>query len=369
MKLFSSFVKELKLASRSFYFYIELLMAAIILSVFLFLVPENFNNQSAEYIYLDMPTEAREAYLEGIESQSKSLSIEETTITIDDKEEDVNLYETEEQELYFLNRREDVNYMADVEREVAAVIELNDEGNFDYEYYLQGYESDKYKDLLKILHIESTETIEERVDNQEVRPLSTDFKTITDKENLLPSVLIFNGALMGLFIIAAYIFLDRQEGVIKAFALTPSPFWQYLLSKIGVIMVTSIVSSLIVVLPIMQSKPNYLSLLGLLLTTSFFSSALGLLVASFYQNIMQAFGALYSIMMLMIVPSIAYFMPSWNPSWVKLIPSYYMLESFKSVLLGMNDWQYTLTVSGGFLATGLILFTLSNIRYKKTLLV
>lgn len=221
---------------------------------------------------------------------------------------------------------------------------------------------------MKILHIESSETIETAVDNQDVRPLSTNFESFSDRENMLPSVLVFNGALMGLFIIAAYIFLDRQEGVIKAFALTPTPVWQYLMSKTGVIMVTSIVSSLIVIAPIMKARPDYLLLLGLLVTSAFFSSSLGLLIASFYQNIMQAFGALYGFMMLMIIPNVAYFMPSWNPSWVKLIPSYYMLEGFKSTLLGSNDWQYVLTISGGFLFTGLILFALSNTRYKKTLL-
>ena len=36
---------------------------------------------------------------------------------------------------------------------------------------------------------------------------------------------------MGFFIIAAYIFLDKKEGVIKAYAVTPSPVWKYLLSK------------------------------------------------------------------------------------------------------------------------------------------
>lgn len=367
MKLFSSFIKELKLASRGFYFYIELFMALLILLVVLFLVPDHFTNQSSEYIYLDMPTEAATAYLEGIEDQLENLKIEETTLTIDDKEEEVSLYQTEEEKIYFLNNREDVNYMADVERKVAAVIQLNEDGTLNYEYYLQGYESDKYKNLLKILHLEATEKIEKTIDSQEVRPLSADVKRLTDKENLLPTILVFNGALMGLFIIAAYIFLDRQEGVIKALAISPLPVWQYLVSKLGVVLLTSLVSSIIVLLPIMQFKPNYLSLVGLLLAAGFFSSALGLFVASFYENIMQAFGTLYGVMLLMILPNIAYFMPSWNPSWIKLIPSYHMLEGFKSTLLGMNDWPYTLTITSGFLVFGLILFTLSTIRYKKHL--
>lgn len=368
MKLFSSFVKELKIASRGFYFYIEIFMALLILGVFLFLVPDNFSSKGSEYIYLDMPAEARDVYLQAILDESVDGKAEGVKIKIDKKEKDASLYTTDDSEIYILNSREDVIYMADKEREVAAVIKMDENYEFNYEYYLQGYESDRYKNLLKILHVESTDTVKVAMDNQDVRKLSANYESLSDKENMMPSVLVFNGALMGLFIMAAYIFLDRQEGVIKAYALTPSPVWQYLMSKVGVLMLTSIVSSFIVIIPIMKSKPDYLLLLALLVTTAFFASSLGLLIASFYKNIMQAFGALYSVMMLMIIPNIAYFMPRWNPSWVKMIPSYQMLEGFKSIVLGNGDWEYVLTISGGFLIAGMVLFTFSNYRYKNTLL-
>jgi len=368
MKLFSSFVKELKIASRGFYFYIEIFMAVLILAVFLFVVPDNFNNKTSEYIYLDMPVEASEIYLKAILDKTLDGKVEDVKIKMDKKEKDVSLYTVENKKIYILNSREDLIYMADKERKIGAVIKMDENYNFNYEYYLQGYESDKFKDLLKILHVESSENIEMAIDNQDVRPISTSHESLSDRENMIPSVLVFNGALMGLFIIAAYIFLDRQEGVIKAYALTPSPVWQYLMSKVALLMVTSLVSSFIVLIPIMKFRPDYLLLLTLLVTTAFFASSLGLLIASFYNNIMQAFGSLYFFMMLMIIPNIAYFMPSWNPSWVRLIPTYPMLEGFKSVILGNGDWQYILTISGGFLIAGMILFALSNYRYKKTLL-
>jgi hypothetical protein len=367
MKLFSSFVKELKIASRGFYFYIEIFMAVLILAIFLFAVPDNFNNKNAEYIFLEMPIQAEEIYLEAIAENDLDKQSEAVKIKIDNKEKDASLYVTEDKEIYILNSREDVIYMGDIERKVAAVIKMDENYEFNYDYYLQGYESDRLKNILKILHVESSDTIETAMDNQDVRPLLTNYETLSDKENMLPSVMVFNGSLMGLFIIAAYIFLDKQEGVIKAYALTPSPVWIYLMSKVGLILMTSVLSSFIVLIPIVGLKPDYLLLLILLLTTGFFSASLGLFIASFYKNIMQAFGVIFSVMMLMIVPNISYFMPSWNPDFVKLIPSYFMLEGFKSVLLGNNDWTYVLTISGGFLIIGLVLFFISNMRYKKTL--
>lgn len=117
--------------------------------------------------------------------------------------------------------------MADKERKIVAIIKMDENNNFNYEYYIQGYESDKYKNLSKILHVESTEKLETAMDSQDDRPLYTNYKSLTDRANIPPSVLVFNGDLMGLFIIAAYVFLDRQEGVIKAYAVTPSGVWLF----------------------------------------------------------------------------------------------------------------------------------------------
>lgn len=367
MKLLSSFIKELKLASRGFYFYIEIFMAVLILAIFLFVVPENFQSKSSEYIFLDMPEEVKESYLEILMEKDLDNKEEKVKVEIDGEEKEVVLFETEDKKGYLLDSREDIEYMAKEKREVAAIVKLDENYEFKYEYYLQGYETKKLKDLVKILHVAPDEIVEETMDNQDVRPLSLDYKFLSDRENIIPSVLVFNGSLMGLFIIAAYIFLDRQEGVIKAYALTPSPVWQYLMSKVFVILLTSILSSFIVLIPIMGFKPNYMMLLILLLTTGFFSSSLGLLIASFYKNIIQAFGTMYAFMIIMIIPNIAYFIPSWNPIWVNFIPTAPMLEGFKSILLGSEDPGYILFISTGFLVAGLILFLISNIRYKKTL--
>ena len=368
MKLFNSFIKELKLASRGFYFYIEVFMALLILLVFLFVVPNNFENKQTEYLYLDMASEASDVYLDIILQETIDNRAEIVKLKIDKEDKEATLYTLEGKEIYVMNSRKDAIYMADKEREIVAIIKADAQSNLSYEYYLQGYESSKYKNLLKVLHVEASDIVETTIKSQDVRPLTSNVNTLSDRENMLPSVLVFNGSLMGLFIIAAYIFLDKQEGVISAFAVTPTPVWQYLMSKIGVIMTTSIFSSLIVIVPIMKLQPNYLQLIITLIATGFFSSSLGLLLASFYDNIMKAFGAIYVFIMIMILPNIAFFLPSWNPGFVKFIPSYPMLESFKSIIIGSGDWTYVLLVAGGFMLAGVVLFMLSNMRYKKTLI-
>ena len=62
MKLLSSFKKELILASRGFYFYVEILFAVIILAVLLFAIPVNFSNIQTEYLHLNLPQQGKEIF-------------------------------------------------------------------------------------------------------------------------------------------------------------------------------------------------------------------------------------------------------------------------------------------------------------------
>jgi hypothetical protein len=172
---------------------------------------------------------------------------------------------------------------------------------------------------------------------------------------------------MSLFIIAAYIFLDKSEGIIKAYAVTASSVWHYLLSKIGVIIVTSIATSLIITIPIMGLQPNYFAMLLFIITSGFFAASLGLYITSFYKDIIQAFGVLYIVIVIMIMPNISYFTPSWDPDWIKIIPSYVMLQSFKEIISINGNIAYVLVASLGFAVLGLDIFILANHRFKKTL--
>ena len=367
MKLLSSFKKELILASRGFYFYVELGFALVILAVLLFAIPQNFSSTSTEYLYFNLPQQGKEIFINNILEDDLDAKSEIVEIEADGKTFDAELIVTDEQEIYIVDSEEAVRTLADSERVIGAVIELNDKNQLYYKYYLQGYESTRLKNLISILNNERTDVLEERINNQDVRPLSTGYEPLNDRENTIPPLIAFSGSLMGMFIMASYIFLDKKEGVIEAYAVTPSSVWRYLMSKILVVSLTSVVSGLIIIMPIMGFRINYGLLLLLLLTTGFFASSLGLLVASFYNNLMKAFGVIYLLIIILMVPSIAYFIPGWDPVWIKIIPSYPLLQGFKEIILPNGDIVYPLIASAGFLAVGVVLFAITNIRFKKTL--
>jgi ABC-2 type transport system permease protein len=253
------------------------------------------------------------------------------------------------------------------ESEIGATATMDPYGKVSYTYYLQGYETDRLKSLLYISHSKSPSVINAKKDKQVVSTLGVT-ETLNNRENLVPVFLVYAGSLMGFFIVMAYIFYDKAEGVIRAFAVTPSSIWKYLITKIFVILTTVAVSSSIITIPVMGEQPNYLLFYIFLLITTFAIASLGLLVASFFDSISKAFGVMYPIMIVLLLPAFSYYIPSFDPLWLRFFPSYPLLQGFKEILLNA-DAGYVLTYSLVFLAGGLVMFVLANIKFSKTLTV
>ncbi len=367
MKLWHSFTKEILLATRSFYFYIEVGMAGIFLFLLLFVIPETFDNRQDEYLYYDVPAAAYQVFEGELLGEDEDGVTEMVDFELDDETYTATLFQADDTNFYVFEDQEAAISLADKERAFAGIIHMADTGEVTYTYYMQGYETQRLLNTFAVFHNEEMDVLSDAFDTQEVRALYEDQVLLSDRQNVVPSFITFNGSLMGMFILAAYIFLDKKEGVIKAYAVTTSPVWHYLLSKVGVVTVTSLITTFIITVPVMGGQPNYLAMFIFLLTTGFAASALGLVLASFYDEIVQAFGVLFVLVIAMMLPNIAYFIPTWDPSWIQFIPSYTMLEGFKEILLPGGDVTYVMFASLSFLIAGLILFLFANSRFKKTL--
>ena len=365
MKLWSSFLKELTIASRGFYFYVEIFMALILLFVLLFVVPENFNNVEEEYLYLEFPNEqVLEAYIEN--NVDEDATVEETVIKLKKEEIPVTKYENDESRMYLFKTEQDLIKVSKEKHKLGISGVMNDEYELSMTYYTQGNETEKFINVLKLINVNDKQVLEDAFNEQEVKTISNDYVELSDRENLLPVFLAFNGSLMGLFIMAAYVFLDKKEGVIKAFAVTSASVGKYLMSKMLMLTVTSLVTSLILIIPVMGMKVNYLLVILMLIPTGFFASVLGLLIASYFDDMVKSFGVMYLVMISMMLPAIAYYVPSWDPLWLKFIPSYYIVYGFKEIFI-KGDTPFILLIALGYLVVSTILFVWANLRYKRTL--
>ena len=395
MKLLSSYFKEMKIAARGFYFYIEIVIAVIVLVILLVAVNENPESKQKEFIYYDMSTALKDSLIQKEIDKGTLKLVEPTEFKMKAVKFDVENMETGKIETYDFDRasysletyeerdpdtgqldrtvyitdsEELMIRMAFQERKIGAAIAVSDSGESSFRYYNQGYETDRFVNLLYILHNETPAVLKAAVDRQQVVRLD-DVQMLNNRENTVPAIVVFMGSLMGFFIVVSYIFLDKAEGVIRAFAVTPSSVWKYLLTKTMVIITNVIISSSIIAIPVMGVQPNYPLFYLLLIISTFAFTAFGLFLSSFFDTISKAFGVLYFTMIALMIPAFSYYIPSFDPVWLRYFPTYILLQSMKEILMVNTDLGYVLMTSAVFLTGGLLMFLLADFRFKKTLTV
>lgn len=344
MKVLYTFLKDLKISFKTFYIYIEIIMALIFVSILLFVVPENFSSNAKMYVYID------------------------NSISIDKIAEELEKEATGK--VVLLNSLDEIKPKLEKDRNSVGLSITVEDRKVVYDVVLQGYESQRYRNIIeKSLVAYITENLPgyERITN--IKTLSNSNERLSDRLNILPVFLLLNSSFVGLFIVATYIFMDKEEGNIRAFAVTPAKIWEYLLSKMGVMLVTGLMTALITTIFVAGSKPNYLLLILLLIATNAFGTAVGLFIASFYDSIIKAFGAIYIVIIILGFVTVSYYMPSFSPLIVKLLPSYPMLFAFREVFLENPNISLIYWNVVGFSILTVFFFVWANHRFKKTLTV
>ena len=343
MKLLYSFLKDMKISFKTFYIYIEILMALIFIAVILFVVPENFTSNTKIYINID-------------NSLQKDIVIESLTENTSGAT--------------FLDSMDDIRVELEKDKNSMGLNISAENDKVIYDIVLQGYESQKFRNVVEKSFVSN---IAEKLPNYEkvtkISTLSGSTEKLTDRLNMLPVFLVLNSSFLGLFIIATYIFMDKDEGTIRAFAVTPAKVWEYLLSKMGVMLVTGLITALLTTIIVAGSKPHYYHLILLLIATNVFGTSLGLFISSFYDSIMKAMGALMSTVLMLSIATVSYYMPSFSPILIKILPSYPMLFAFREVFLNELNLIYVYSNIIGFSVLAVIFFMLANKRFKKTLMV
>ena len=59
-------------------------------------------------------------------------------------------------------------------------------------------------------------------------------------------------------------------------------------------------------------------------------------------------GKVFITILAVMIPAIAYFIPSWEPFWIRLLPTYYIIQGFRESIVRGGDWAFVLLSSAGF---------------------
>lgn len=340
--------KDLKTSLRSFYFYIELIMAVIIVAILLFVVPENFTTTQTVHMHVDADLPIDVSSLAGLSLQDEEAV---TQIVLEESSQAVRAALAEN-------------------REALGILISGQPPRLELEFVLQGYESDAIRNLIEKSVIASQlQQRPDAVDRITVTTLEEPTESLPDRVHILPILLVLNSAMIGLFVIASYVFMDKEDGTIRAFAVTPAHLWQYLLAKVIVMLMTGLATGFFTAYSVAGFQTSGLALAAILIASNLLGSVLGLFIASFFDTLTKSLGALYIVIMIMGFSAVPYMMPGFSPLYLRMLPAYPMFFAFREALLEQPDYRYVLTWCAVFIAASGALFLWSVVRFRKTLTV
>ncbi|GAU79296.1 ABC transporter permease [Fusibacter sp. 3D3] len=243
------------------------------------------------------------------------------------------------------------------------------EDEVDIEFLLHGYENEQVQStLILAMKDEISHSIKGEINvKTEIINSAADQKEIPANKNILPLFLVMESTMLGFILIAALIFIEKDEGTIKSFAVTPGRLSEYLISKITVMAILGIMGSFLTAGLVMGLNMNYLWLGVLILLGSVFSATLGLIMASFFKTISESMIWILIVNLLLGLPLTSYLLPSYAPLYIKLLPTYYLLFSVKEAVFPTGNDTIIIKTVVMFILILIVLYFLSILAFKRNL--
>jgi hypothetical protein len=346
-RIFSLLKKDIILGIKDIFILLEVGFSIFLVFFLIFIVPEEIDSEAVIYIY-------------------------DSSDVLQDFVNDINPDSKEEGELFVDSRDAVIEGMTEDKSAVGVIIKENN-GKFDVELLTQPYTKEA---LVKYIEVDIRDILSIITPSQEAYPpdvyhsvtvtslIEGEEEAISFKKRILPAVLMFMVGIMGLFAMVSLLTQERSELTIRVFRVTPADMWAFITSKYLMVLCTGIVTFSIIYIPMMGFSGYFESLLIMVLTI-LVGSSIGVILASFFDNVMGSLLWVMLIMIILALPAISLFAPIFTPDWMKILPSYYTLFGLDAAMFPAGN-RHIIWQSAGILASiGAVLYILSGLLFNR----
>lgn len=340
MRFLGLLSKDIKITLRNHYYTIVLILAVLYIVAVNFLIPTDFSFKPQVFILNETGSD-------------QVLQV---------------VGENERDKLTLINSEEDLLEKLHEKGNRLGIIARESNGAPDIKLIFQGDENTKIRNLLAAMFYDRLAKIYSGVkDTFTVETLKPDVKANHPDFNkgMIPIFVFSEAAMLGLLLIVTLVFAEKSEGTIRAYNVTPGGVVEYLLSKNIAMTIISLLFTLLLVIFTLGFNINFLYLFVVIVLASFFASTLGLLTASFFQDLSQFIYWGLLIVILATLPAVAYFVPAFSPFFIRWIPTYHLVFALKEIFFPTGNTGVIYTGSLALSVANIILFTLTVFAYKR----
>lgn len=340
-ELWSTYKKDLKLAIRSFYIYVVLFFAFIYIFVMHFAVPENTDS--------NFEVLAGEGFV-ALSDEVKGV------INESDMDENLTIVESREAILDELEH----------DRTATGVYYDLVDGKLQIEYIMQGFEGDTTRAMTKqITESEFAKSVDPSLEVNVTYLKGKNAESMSLASMMTPIFVVMESALMGMFLVAAYIFMEKNEGTVKAYLVSPAKTLTYIGAKVMMFVTFGLVSAVLSALLVNGFTFNILTFSLSIAVFSVFGTLLGVFLAAFFDNIQGAMLWIVVIAGIFAVSTVSYSMPSFSPVFIRYLPTYPMQFALRDILTGLGNSAYVWQNIFLFLGLDVLLLGLTTTVYSR----
>ncbi len=330
-RIFNLLKKDVLLGIKDVFILLEIIFAAVIVLIVLFLIPGDVDPEETVFIY------------------DKSGTIRSLAERFGEQDLEIG------NERFKDSREAVIGGMKENKSALGLIITAGDDGTWDIELLTQPYTSGtmmKYlevnlEDLFSIFSGTYPPDVYGAVS---VTPLEEGVRdAIPFNKQLLPVMIMMMVGIVGLFAMISVLGQEHSEATIRAYRVSPASMTEFLLSKHLMLLGVSIVTFSILYIPVIGLGGYLQGLLVILLTVIMGSSA-GIILGAFFDSPMDSIGWVLLLMMVLSLPAISLFAPVFSPDWLRFIPSYYTLFGLDAAMFPDHNrhiiWQSAAVLAG-----------------------
>ena len=336
--------RDLVVAYRNYFFLIVLVVGLILVAVTNFLIPEKVNMDSKIFYGVEGgETQETQVLDQFLSSQGNGIKVE--------------------------SRDEILSRMKDNKDTIGVLIKAG-QGKPSFEIIMRGYENEQSRRTLALTLnavLNAGETEGASVNRIVLKDPSLYEEIGLDKSSV-PLMVLNESIMLGFALLATLIFMEKEEGTTKAFLVTPGRIWEYLLSKLMLMTILGLLSSVLIIVFTVGFRVDWFSILLIVASGCCFSTTLAMVLASFFDNISKAMVWILGVSLFLTAPMVSYFAPSFAPRFITWMPTYRLMFALREALFPTGNFMFIQNTFLSLVILSTALFLLSTVLYKSRLL-
>lgn len=185
--------------------------------------------------------------------------------------------------------------------------------------------------------------------------------------SLLPVFIFSEAVMVGILLVAALLYSEKDEGTLRAYRVSPGGELEYLLAKSLAMGVLGVVFTVIVTALTVGLRVAWGPILGLVFLAAAVMTIIALVVANLFKTISQFILTGLVITIVFGLPVAGYFAPSLGPWWFKVLPSYPLVFALREAYFPTGNAAAIAGAVWQMLATLAIALPLAVLAFRRQL--